>query len=77
MGKINTKYMLVYRFKFNIIIITNEIKKLKYNLNNELIKNLPIINENNDGEEECVANINEYQFIIPSRYISLDDLFKF
>ncbi len=36
-----------------------------------------IINDNNDDDEECVANINENQFTIPNRYINFDNLLKF
>jgi|TARA_B110000240_G_C13095441_1_gene281901 hypothetical protein len=35
------------------------------------------MNDNKDEDEECVASINENQFIIPKKYISFDSLLKF
>ena len=36
-----------------------------------------IIDDSNDDDEECVANINGNQFIVPHGYINFDDLLKF
>jgi hypothetical protein len=35
------------------------------------------MNEDNEDDEECVANIRENQLIIPNKYINFDSLLKF
>ena len=63
----------------HIILGNNVIIKILMNIMKRWYKSInpQIINESNDEDEECVANINENQLIIPNTLITFDNLLKF
>jgi len=63
LGSASKQIQISYPLSLNLSLIDTAIKG--------------IINDSNDDDEECVANINENQLIIPNRYINFDNLLKF